>query len=237
MLKVQLYYLIDQTAAAFLGLLAVFVAAAILVASDAGEGMLGLDLNRAERAFSYRNECLVATRLGTVLAAIFLGMHGFSRAARRPAVFFVASRADVPRFAAAKAVAGIALLSAFGLFCFSFQAVLGAWATPYFALARSDLAAVFDVLCGATFFFLFQASLTIAADSVFAAIPSFTLAWLLETESGTGTVLADVLTLLIRHGGFGSGTYVAAGDGAVQLGTIAFLFLLTVSLFSARDVN
>jgi hypothetical protein len=228
--------MIDRTAVALLGLLAVFIMAALFVASDAEMGMQALDAERMRRALSYRSQALTALRLGVGLTGIFLGMHGFSRDARRAALFFADGGRGILPFATARILSGLLLIGIFGTALFLFYAVLGVMGTPYLVLCGTDAQMWGDILGEGMLFFLLQGILTLLADSVFSAVPTFVLLWMLEVETEEGGTLELVLHAVVRHGSFQSGSYRVEGSPFAHLSVFVFAFIFLLTIFGRKDV-
>ncbi|HAQ55871.1 MAG TPA: hypothetical protein DCR44_00445 [Acholeplasmatales bacterium] len=238
MLKVQWYYLIDKTAAAFIGLFAVFVFVAIFTASEASLGMAALDVDRIRRAFVYRSSGVLAVRLSASVLAIFLGLHGWSKTQRRAGVYFIAQRKDVFRFAAAKAIAAAFILVVFVLASALFYGLVGGYLTPYFTLVATDARLFADILAEALFFLALQGLVTTTFDGVFAGIPAFVLFWILESAAPVSPEVGiDVLFLVVRHARLDETGIATLGDPRVQALVLVALFSALIVVFAKKDMN
>ncbi|MFA5006442.1 MAG: hypothetical protein WC509_03110 [Candidatus Izemoplasmatales bacterium] len=238
MLRIQGHYLIDGTAAAFIGLLAVFVAAATAAASEFWLGSAMLDLDRAERAFAYRTQGLLAIRLGVCVLSIFLGLHGYSRVQRRAAAFFVSSRDGLFAFGVAKGGAAGLTLVGFTLAVGLAYSAVGILGTPYFSFTATDLRLIADALCEGFLLLFLQGIVTTLWDSAFAALPACALFWVLEANAHDPTVpWVEAALTLVRHGRIGPEGPATYGDPLVHVGVVAFAYAILSWLFARKDVN
>jgi len=236
MLKVQWYYLLDKTAAAFIGLFAVFVFLAVFAASEANLGMAVLDVDRVRRAFVYRTSGVMAIRLAASVLGIFLGLHGWSRTQRRAGVFFVSCRKDLFAFGVAKAAAAAIVVVVFILAGMLWYGVVGGYLTPYFEFSQLDANLFVDIALEALFFLAMQGLVTTVFDGVFAAIPAFTVLWVLESSAPEGRWLTFLFGA-IRHARLDEAGLATFGDPSLQALVLVVLFNLLVVVFAWKDVN
>lgn len=238
MLRVQGHYLIDGTAAAFIGLLAVFVAAAAAAASEFWLGPAALDIGRAERAFAYRTQGLLAIRLGVCALSIFLGLHGYARSQRRAAAFFLTSREGLFSFGVAKTLAAVLAVFVFTLAVGLAYAAVGVLGTPYFAFGETDLRLVADAFCEGCLFLFLQGVVTTLWDSAFAALPACAGFWILEASAHDPSVpWVGAILEVVRHGRIDASGPATRGDPLVHAGVVVIAFFVLSWVFARKDVN
>jgi len=238
MLRIQGHYLIDGTAAAFIGLLAVCVAAAAAAASEFWLGAAALDLDRAERALVFRTQGLLAIRLGVCALAIFLGLHGYARIQRRAAAFFLSSRDGLFAFGVAKSLSALLTLLVFTGAVGTAYAAVGVLGTPYFAFGKDDLELIADAFCEGCLFLLLQGAVTTLWDSAFSALPACAFFWIVEANAYDPTVpWVEAVLTAVRHGRIDASGPATYGDPLVHVGVVLFAFLSLSVLFARKDVN